>query len=149
MADSKQTHPDRVSALVCLLLAVAVGVEAYRLNPGRLGSPGPGLTPLLYSLALGMLALILFFRAGRPAPWFPVLLQWRPVLSILAVLMIYGLLIEWLGYLVCTFLVMVLLLRMGKVGWPGALLSAGLATGVIHLLFVRWLAVPLPIGWIF
>jgi len=38
---------------------------------------------------------------------------------------------------------------MAKVGWLGSGLLAGMATLVINLLFVRWLAVPLPIGSIF
>jgi len=149
VAKPKQTHPDRSSALVFFLLAIAVGIEAFRLNPGKLGSPGPGLTPLLYASVLGMLALILFLRGGRRTPESPAVFRWPSVLSILSVLLVYGLLIEYLGYLVCTFVAMILLFRMGKVRWPGALLSAASATAVIHLLFVRWLAVPLPIGSVF
>ena len=141
--------PERSGAVLCFFFAVVVGVEAYRLNPGRLSSPGPGLTPMLYALVLAGLSAILFFRSSPKGGTFPIILKWRPVLSILAVLLIYGLVIEWLGYLICTFIVTALLFRMGKVNWRLSLLSAGMATLVINLLFVRWLAVPLPTGSIF
>jgi putative tricarboxylic transport membrane protein len=145
----KKSNPERSSAILCFIFAVVIGIEAYRLNPGRLGSPGPGLTPLLYAFILAGLSAILFFRSSPKGEGPPIVLKWRPVLSILAILLIYGLLIEWLGYLLCTFVVMFLLSRMGKVNWLGSLLLAGMATVFINLLFVRWLAVPLPIGSIF
>ena len=78
-----------------------------------------------------------------------IVLRWRSILPILAILLIFGLTIEWLGYLICTFLVMALLLRIGGVRWTGSLLFAGVATLAVNLMFVRWLAVPLPIGSIF
>ncbi len=149
MTTSPKRNPERSGAVLCFFFAVVVGMEAYRLNPGRLGSPGPGLTPLLYALVLAGLSAILFFRSSPKGETFAIILKWRPVISILAVLLIYGLLIEWLGYPLCTFIVMLLLFRMGKVNWLGSLLSAGMATLFINLLFVRWLAVPLPTGSIF
>ena len=145
----KKINPDRSSAILCFVFAVVVGIEAYRLGPGRLGSPGPGLTPLLYASVLAGLSAILFFRSSPKGETPPVFLKWRPVLSILAILLIYGLMIEWLGYLICTFCVMLLLFRMGKVNWLWSLALAGMATLFINLLFVRWLGVPLPTGSIF
>ena len=127
-----------------------VGIEAYRLGLGKLGTPGPGLTPLFYASVLAILAVILLLRSlGMPDSRVNIVLRWRSVLPILAILLIYGFTIEWLGYLICTFLVMVLLLRIGGVRWAGSLLFAGVVTLAVNLLFVRWLAVPLPIGSIF
>jgi putative tricarboxylic transport membrane protein len=145
----KPTNPDHSSALICLGFAVAIGIEAYRLGPGKLGSPGPGLTPLFYASVLAFLSVILFLRSRGRSDSPTIVLRWRSILSILAILLVYGLTIEWLGYLVCTFFVMVLLLRRGGVPWIGSLLFAGAATVMVNLLFVRWLAVPLPIGSIF
>jgi len=132
-----------------MVFAVVIGIEAYRLDPGRLNSPGPGLTPLLFSLLLAGLSAILFFRSSPKGEMPPIVIKWRPVLTILAILLVYGLMIERLGYVICTFVVMLLLSRMGKVGWPGSLLMAGLAILAINLLFIRWLLVPLPTGSIF
>ena len=142
-------NPERSSAILCFIFALVVGIEAYHLNLGRLSSPGPGLTPLIYALILGGLSAVLFFRSSPKGEGPPVVLKWRPVLSILAILLIYGLLIERLGYLICTFVVMLLLSRMGKIGWLGSFLMAGMAILAINLLFVQWLQVPLPTGSIF
>ncbi len=148
-ATTRKRNPDRSGAILCFIFAVVIGIEAYRLNPGRLSSPGPGLTPLLYALILAGLSAILFLRSAPREEGPPIILKWRPLLSILAILLIYGLLIERLGYLICTFVVMFLLSRMGKVSWLGSLLMAGLAILAINLLFVQWLQVPLPTGSIF
>ena len=145
----RKANPDRSSALVFLILALTVGMEAYRLGPGRLGSPGAGLTPLLYASILSALSIILFVRSLRQQGAILIVLRWRLILPILASLLTYGLLIERMGYLACTFVVMVSLSRMGKTGWLGSLIFAIGATLVIHILFVRWLAVPLPVGFIF
>lgn len=146
----KSPNPDRSSGLICLGFAIVVGIEAYRLGLGKLGRPGPGLTPLFYASVLAFLAAILFLRSlGMPELRASIVLRWRSILPILAILLIYGLTIEWLGYLICTFFVMVLLLRIGGVRWPGSFLFAGVATLAVNLMFVRWLAVPLPIGSIF
>jgi putative tricarboxylic transport membrane protein len=146
----RSSNPDRSSGLICLGFAIVVGVEACRLGLGKLGKPGPGLTPLFYASVLAFFAAILLLRSlGMPESRAKIVLRWRSVLPILAILLIYGLAIEWLGYLICTFLVVVLLLRVGGVRWAGSLLFAGVATLAVNLMFVRWLAVPLPIGSIF
>jgi putative tricarboxylic transport membrane protein len=149
MTVPKKHNPERSSAILCFVIAVAVGIEAYRLDPGRFGNPGPGLTPLVYAAVLAGLSVILFFHSSTKEETLPVVLKWCHVLSILAILLIYGLMIEWLGYIVCTFIVMLLLFRMGKVTWFGSLFGAGISVLIINLLFVRWLGVPLPTGSIF
>jgi putative tricarboxylic transport membrane protein len=145
----KPTNPDRSSALICLGFAIAVGIEAFRLGPGKLGTPGPGLTPLFYASILALLSVILFLRSRNSSDSFVIVLRWRSILSILTILLVYGLTIEKLGYLICTFFVMVALLRVGRAGWVVSLLFAGAATLAVNLLFVQWLAVPLPMGSIF
>lgn len=149
MDSRKASNPDRSGALICLAFAAAVGFQAYRLDTGTLDQPGPGLTPLLYASALAVLSAILLLRSHTATENFAIDLRWRPVLSILAILLLYGLAIEWLGYLICTFVVTALLARTAGVRWVGTLVLAGATTMAVNLLFVRWLAVPLPIGSIF
>lgn len=145
----KAPNPDRSSALICLAFAAAVGIEAYRLGLGTLGRPGPGLTPLFYASVLGLLSILLFIRS-RGGPIQPaIVVPWRSVVSILAILLAYALTIEWLGYVTCTFFAMVLLLQIAAVHRIKSILFAGIATALVHLVFVRWLLVPLPIGSIF
>ncbi len=143
---ARKRDPERFSAFVFLIFALAVGIEAYRLDPGRLGSPGPGMTPLLYASVLCVLSLI---QIARSHAAIVAVFNWGTVIPILSILLIYGLLIERLGYLPCTFLVMTVLFRMGKTGWLSSVILGIAAAFIIHILFVRWLAVPLPGGFLF
>jgi putative tricarboxylic transport membrane protein len=149
MTSRKVPSADRASALVFLAFAIAIGIEAYRLGLGTLGNPGPGLTPFSYASVLGLLSMLLYVRSRVASNGSAIIIQWRSVLPILAILLAYGLMIEWLGYILCTFVAMVLLFRTGGVGWIKSVVCAAIATLLVHLLFVRWLAVPLPIGSIF
>ncbi|HSR10198.1 MAG TPA: tripartite tricarboxylate transporter TctB family protein [Thermodesulfobacteriota bacterium] len=150
MNASGSPNPDRSSALVGLVFAIVIGAEACRLGLGKLGKPGPGLTPFFYACVLALLAGALFLRSWNLSePGARVVLRWRSILPILAILLTYGLTIEWLGYLIDTFFVVVLLLRIGGARWAGSLLFAAASTAGVNLIFVRWLAVPLPIGSIF
>jgi putative tricarboxylic transport membrane protein len=146
---SKKSSPDLASGLLCLGFAVAIGIEAIRLDPGTLGRPGPGLAPLIYAGVLVLFSVILLLRTFRSGETFSILLDWRRVLSILAVLIFYGVAIEWLGYLICTFVVIAVLLRTTRPGWLQPIVFAAAVTLAVDLLFVRWLAVALPIGSIF
>lgn len=148
MAANKST-PDRVSGLLCLGFALAIGIQAIRLDPGTLGKPGPGLAPLIYACILSLFSLILLIRSFRSGANFSVLIDWRSLLTILVILTFYGVAIEWLGYLICTFVVIAVLLRTGRSSWLQMIVFAAAATLAVHLLFVLWLMVPLPIGSIF
>ncbi|HSQ04999.1 MAG TPA: tripartite tricarboxylate transporter TctB family protein [Burkholderiales bacterium] len=145
----KPAGADRASALVCFGFAIGVGIEACRLGLGTLGSPGAGLTPLLYAGILAVLSLLLFIRSRGPSDEPEIVMRWRAVVPILGILLVYALTIEWLGYITCTFVAMFLLLQLAHVRRVNAVLFAAIATALIHVVFVRWLLVPLPIGSIF
>jgi putative tricarboxylic transport membrane protein len=63
------------------------------------------------------------------------------------VLVVYLLLVRWIGFLTCTFVLVIVCGKlMGTRGWVRAV---GLAGGVIvacYFLFSVWLKVPLPTG---
>lgn len=139
---------DRLSALVAMTFATAVGIEAWRLDPGTLRNPGPGLMPLIYSAVLVALAAILWARSrhGHAAAFEA---PWRAILSVLALLLAWGLAIEALGYALCTLAVVSLLTRGMGATWSRALASGVAVTAVVHVVFVSWLAAPLPRGSLF
>ena len=71
----------------------------------------------------------------------------RHVMGTLAGLVLYALALETLGYLVTTFLLLSMLIRMlGQRRWPLALAFSALATGGSYALFGVWLGAPLPRG---
>jgi putative tricarboxylic transport membrane protein len=141
-----------VAAAALLVFAAVAAFESARLLPfGVVRNPGPGFFPWWLSLALGLLALGLLVQA-RLGPWAPRLAGARGpglarVAGVLAVLALYSMALEGLGYPIATFLVVLFMLRVTEPHrWPLALALAVLAAGGSYLVFAVWLDVPLPAG---
>lgn len=113
-------------------------------------TPGPAFFPILIGIFASVLAILLLLAVWRgdsiAADW-----PARPVLvtvgSVYAALVAFALLTPLLGMLpaIAVFLVvvMVVLLRQPVVG---SLIAATVTTALIYVIFVRWLALPLPDG---
>lgn len=143
---------DAVAASALLLFAGLAAVESLRLLPlGIVRNPGPGFFPWWVSLALGLLALVLLglslvrgqaTRADSDG-------RFLRVAGVLAVLAVYALALEFVGYPIATFALVVFMLRVTEPHrWPVALGIALLAAGGSYVLFALWLAVPLPAGFL-
>src|SRR5262245_8427066 len=98
-----------VAASVLLLFAAAVASESLRLLPlGVVRNPGPGFYPWWVSLTLGALALVLLLQSlrVRTAPGRAEgRAQLLRVAGVLAVLAVYSLVLETVGYPLATFVV--------------------------------------------
>ena len=105
---------DQTSSLFWLLVSISVLVESTRLGIGILHDPGMGFLTFGASGIMGILSLVLFFRAtlkkeeGKPKP-FLVGPFWKRVIFVLIVLAIWSRVMPELGYLISTFLLMTLL----------------------------------------
>jgi hypothetical protein len=141
---------DALAAWALLALAVAGAVESARLLPyGVVRNPGPGFYPWWVSLALGVLALVLLGQ------WLLAARHVRPgedgrfvkVVGVLAVLTVYAVLLEPVGYPIATFVLVLFMLRVtDPQRWPVAFGMGLLAAGGSYVLFGVWLGVPLPAG---
>lgn len=136
---------DRLTGLVLLLLAVAYGVTASGYE-AMIGDPlGPAVFLIVLAIPLGLFALYLIVRPDREPAWprGPALL--KQVLALVA-FVAYAYLLEPLGFVVSTFLAVVVL------GWLlGARLPEAGAAGVgiavvLFVLFDTLLGLPLPAG---
>jgi putative tricarboxylic transport membrane protein len=143
---------DLVGCAVWLILSVFVFTASLRLGVGALRSPGPGFIPFWASIGLAFFACILLgFNltqktqavcrengakdSGR-----------KNHLIIIAVLTIYCLALEKLGYLLTTFGLMMVLFRLGKMK-PWAIIIGSLVTSLSSYgLFAYFLGTPLPRG---
>jgi putative tricarboxylic transport membrane protein len=125
------------------ILAITVG---SRYNLGTAARMGPGYFPRILGLLLMVLGAIIAFRGmrldGDAIPkW-----RWRPTLVVLLSVVVYGIVIGWLGIAISTVLLIVAAsaasheFRLKESIIAGLLLS-GLAVGV----FVVGLSVQLPI----
>jgi len=137
---------DGWSAAGLALLAIVYLMIARRYPLDTLATPGPGVMPLIAGVAL--LAVAIWLMVARTA------IPTRPMESssvlgppfvLATALVLYTAVLPRLGFIASSFALVVLASRlMGARGWwrPVAL-ALGVAAAA-HLLFARWLGVPLP-----
>jgi putative tricarboxylic transport membrane protein len=143
--------------VVLFLFGVITVLLSLRLPIGTFRAAGSGLFPLLLGLLLMLLAGLylarLWLRGDRMGPARdagPGVPAARMQLTLfLGAMLLATLLYNPLGYPLNSFLLMLALLRiLGIRRWRSNLLIS-IATAVAsYVLFVRWLDIPLPKGWI-
>lgn len=163
MDRSGDPRKDSLSSAALLLIGGGYLWYGLRYPLDTLDNPGPGIFPLAVGLLLASLAALQLAQSGRAlltrpgatpggppacpgstpdqaqaerAPWLMV-----------AILVLYLVLVNWIGFPTSTFILVVLCSKlMGTPGWARPIsLAAGLLLAC-HVLFSVWLKVPLPIG---
>jgi putative tricarboxylic transport membrane protein len=149
---------DILSSLVWLGLGILFMIASLREGLFRKGIPGPGFLPFITALALIVLSLMVFLpavnrkkeeRGKKIENIFPEKDSFKKVSLGLMALFLYGIALEYIGYIITTILFMVFTFRlMEREKWKGPLLFA-ISTAVIsYLLFVVLLEVQLPGGFL-
>jgi putative tricarboxylic transport membrane protein len=137
---------DIIGSLFCILLGGAVMIGSARLRLGTPGEPQPGFFPFMAAVILFGLALILLIQAlrGRGGKTGAFGELWRPVILIIG-LFVYSVVLDFLGYVLATLILSVVILRVleTKTWWKLAAVSLVLSIGT-YLLFDRVLGVELP-----
>ena len=144
---------DRIAAIVLLLFSEFVVFEASKMTLFDEFAPGYGFFPFWLGILMALLSVLLFVDASRrpaakdePAP-FPSRPALISVVIILASLGVYAFLMEVAGYILDTFLLVLLLLGVvEKEKWQTTLIVAVLITGILYLIFQVLLGVNLPKG---
>jgi putative tricarboxylic transport membrane protein len=126
--------------------------EAGRLNFGNMRVPQTGFFPKTLLVLVLILSLCLLVQTLRQAETEArkqrISTQgWIRIGATLATLLGFALLLEWLGFFVSTFLLMILLLRaIEAMRWSKVIVVA-LATALVSYFLFAWLlGVPLPAG---
>jgi putative tricarboxylic transport membrane protein len=139
---------DIVASFFCIFLGFAVMVGAISLRFGTLRHPQSGFFPFLIGAILVVLSVILlifaFLGRSEEAKAFGEL--WRPSILIMG-LFIYSIVLEFLGYVVATFILSIFILWVleTKTWWKLATISLALSVGT-YMLFDVLLGVTLPHG---
>jgi putative tricarboxylic transport membrane protein len=143
------------SSLVWLGLAIVSCIGSLRLSFGSLQNPGPGFLPFIAGLIMGVLAAIVYFQARRVAvsaketrtPLWTNLDGLKKVVITTLALLVYGVGMNYLGFLISTFIFLVFLLRtIEPQRWGLVILEALLSSGVAYFVFEIWLHAQLPKG---
>lgn len=147
-------HASIAATVILVGLAGFILLEVRKLPLGSLRVPQTGLFPstlavllLLFSLA----ALLLAFRQSRSESGAAAQkidsAGWSRIGATLVALVGFALVLEWIGYLPSTFILMILLLRAIEAQKWLVVLSVALLTSLLsYFLFARLLGVPLPAG---
>lgn len=139
------------AALIALAIAVLLQIQSYPLIPGQ--NYGPALFPGLIAagfIATGLLLVARGVRSGQPllrlSPWLRSPRLVTNFLAVCAALVFYIVAAQPLGFIPTgTILLLALFLKFGVS--PGrAVVTAVIATLLVHLLFYKLLKVPLPWG---
>ena len=140
---------DIVGALffLCVGLVGLAGVHAVSF--GSIHQPGSAFFPIILSLLLILLALGLLWQAMRAKikQGLPNLGEYaKLIIPGVAGLIAYSCFVEYLGYVVCTFLIILIFSVIARSTWKGALLLAAICTLSSYALLKWYLYAPLPQG---
>jgi putative tricarboxylic transport membrane protein len=150
-----QNRSDLIGSVVLIFIGIGVVIGSIRLHVGTPLMPQPGFFPFLGGLLLAGLSLVLLVQGwlGRDkAPRQPLEAgaafgEWRRPLILVVSMGVYTAVLEWMGYVLPTMALAVLILRVLRVtSWKVLILtSVGLSVGT-YVLFGRLLGIDLPAG---
>jgi putative tricarboxylic transport membrane protein len=141
-----------IALLFWIVLGIYILIQSYRMGMGTLGSPGPGLLPFLVGALLVAFSAFSLLRRLRgegrhdgPAGEGKKRPELRRISIVICSLVGYAVLLERLGYLVTSFLMLALLFRnMGTARTVAA--GVSLATVVATYFVFSYFGVVFPPG---
>lgn len=136
--------------IVWLVLGFFVVVYSYTLGLGKLVNPGPGMLPFLLGLLFLILSsvrlcMVLYSRERREEQT-QAKMHYPKLAMVVVALLIWALVLECLGFLIATFILMTLLYRAaGYTKWYMAVLWGLITVFATYFLFT-YLGVRFPPG---
>ncbi|WP_409300312.1 tripartite tricarboxylate transporter TctB family protein [Peribacillus sp. SCS-155] len=139
---------DRYTSILFLLVGLGFVIESRRISASAYGSNvGPDIFPMGLGFVLILLSLRLFIETRGYANFESKKgkYDYKRFLIIVISAILYGLLIETLGYVITTFLFLAICFQtMEKGGWIRTLLISGAFSYGIYYLYVEVMAGTLP-----
>ena len=142
---------DLWTGLFLMILSGAVISEAIDLEVGTPHNPGSGFMVFGAACVLGLLALRQFIKSlhskGHEVERSSEAVHWKRIVSVILANIIYIFLLQPVGYLLSTFLLMGFLFLVHEKGrWFSAAWGAALTSFLSYLVFSRMLQLHLPRG---
>ncbi|MEI9475272.1 MAG: tripartite tricarboxylate transporter TctB family protein [Deltaproteobacteria bacterium] len=145
---------DRISALFFVGLSLFICEQSVVIGLGTPDTPGSGLLSFGAGAGIGILALWLLIQSFRSKKTHDEVqgggtFRWGKFLLVCICLFGYALVVNWLGFVLTTFIVVFVLFHLlePKKWWLGVIEAAAIATGN-YLFFVEWLGLSLPRGFL-
>jgi putative tricarboxylic transport membrane protein len=138
--------------LFWLLFSLLICIESYRLKLGVIKQPGPGFFPFSAGLVMLILSLAALFQSirGREKEEKTLRqepLRWWNIVIILTAITAYAFSLEKIGFLINTFLLICLLLKVVEPQtWKTAIIGGLITTIAANLVFNVILRTQIPSG---
>jgi putative tricarboxylic transport membrane protein len=142
--------------LALLISGIVVIRESLHHGLGDVHKPGTGFLPFFSAAALSLVALYCLIKnlfiaastdAGKAEKFFGQYVA--NVVIIVVALGVYVLVLPWLGYVLCTFFLFILLFKIGGFRkWSYIVLASLLTVSSSYLLFSSWLSMRFPKGFL-
>jgi hypothetical protein len=148
-----KSERDFWSGLMFIVVGIAFAWGATNYNFGTSARPGPGYFPFGLGILLAILGALVLFKAltietedGEKFGHF----AWKPLLVVLGAVALFGFILPRLG-LVISLPILVLLSSWAsdEFSWKGAVINAVVLTVMSWVIFVKGLALTLPVWPVF
>jgi putative tricarboxylic transport membrane protein len=147
---------DLYSSAFWFVFAIYIAVESCRLGLGKWDDPGAGYFPFGAALLFGVMALAVLVKSLKRSSEAGVdsgkkeKLRWQNVIFILMAMILYTSLLNKMGFVLCTFLIVIFFVKViASQHWAKAILTASSMAIGSHLLFNVLLNAQLPKGFFF
>ena len=144
---------DSISALVWLVMAIAICLGSVRLSLGKFHQPGPGFFAFISGAILGLLSLVVFLQSFKKQSWDERKVFWPnprrglKMTYVVIALILYAIGMNYLGFSFSTLLFLGFLLRgIDPQRWRVVFAWSILGTITCWGIFKYWLDVQLPGG---
>lgn len=149
------SRPEKISYYCFLIFSLFICIESLRLGFGEFSAPGPGFLPFGTAVIIGILAIIrlVMGRGKKVASTEPFFMKERlfKFLWVVFICFGYGLLLYYIGFILCTGLfVLISLKTIEPKKWGHATLVSIATAFAAWLLFDHWLQIQAPKGvWVY
>jgi putative tricarboxylic transport membrane protein len=144
---------DLISSFFWMLMGIGICYGGYDLHLGNLHDPGPGFMFFWVGVIMIGLSLIVLIKAVRQKGQKGELnflwkgIRWQKAVLVLAALFIYAYVLNSLGFILTTILLLIFLFKaVEPQKWSWAILGAVICTLAAYGLFQFWLGCQLPQG---
>ena len=141
-----------VSGSFWLAISIFVGINAIKIGVGTFSSPGSGFLFFWASLILGSLSIVLIIknilwkREARTLRDLWKGLKWSHAVLAIITLFLYVLTLTKLGFILATFVLMILLFGIGKLKYWVAIVSSFIIVMLSYIIFHFFLQIQFPRG---